>query len=51
MGVSDHTLGMTVPVVSVALRAAIIEKHVILDKALGGVDSAFSPDIQEFTDG
>jgi pseudaminic acid synthase len=48
VGLSDHTLGHTVPMVAAALGASIIEKHVILDKSLGGVDSAFSLDIKQF---
>ncbi|MDR1616912.1 MAG: pseudaminic acid synthase [Syntrophomonadaceae bacterium] len=48
VGLSDHTLGITVPVVSVALGAAVIEKHFILDKAIGGPDAEFSLDAAEF---
>lgn len=48
VGLSDHTLGITVPILSVALGARIIEKHLILDKAIGGPDSSFSLDPQEF---
>jgi len=48
VGLSDHTLGLTVPAASVVLGASIIEKHIILDKKLGGVDSSFSLDAQEF---
>ena len=47
-GLSDHTLGISVPVTSVALGAKIIEKHFILDKELGGPDAAFSIDKNEF---
>lgn len=47
-GLSDHTLGITVPVTSVALGAKVIEKHFILDKNIGGPDAAFSLDMAEF---
>ncbi|WP_096203117.1 pseudaminic acid synthase [Bacillus sp. FJAT-45350] len=47
-GLSDHTLGVTVPVVSVALGAKVIEKHFILDKSIGGPDASFSLDKEEF---
>lgn len=49
-GLSDHTLGTTVPVVATALGATVIEKHFILDKSIGGPDAAFSLDEQEFTE-
>lgn len=48
VGLSDHTLGVTVPIVSVALGARVIEKHFILDKSIGGPDASFSLDKQEF---
>jgi len=48
-GLSDHTLGSTVPIVATTLGAKIIEKHFILDKSIGGPDASFSMDEQEFT--
>ncbi len=48
VGFSDHTLGTTAPVAAVALGAKVIEKHFILDKALGGPDAEFSLDREEF---
>lgn len=42
VGISDHSLGITAAIVAVTLGAAIVEKHVTLSRANGGVDSHFS---------
>ncbi|NQX82846.1 MAG: pseudaminic acid synthase [Flavobacteriaceae bacterium] len=49
VGLSDHTMGSLVPIVSVAMGATVIEKHFILDKKIGGPDASFSMDEKEFT--
>ncbi len=41
-GLSDHTLDNTTAVTSIALGAAIIEKHFTLDRSGGGPDDSFS---------
>lgn len=48
-GLSDHTIGASVPIVATVLGAKIIEKHFILDRSIGGPDASFSMNENEFT--
>ena len=49
-GLSDHTMGATVPIVATVFGAKIIEKHFILDRSIGGPDASFSMNESEFTE-
>lgn len=49
VGVSDHTEGSVVPMTAVTLGAEVVEKHFIIDRSIGGPDSAFSMDEKEFS--
>jgi len=48
VGLSDHTLGISVPVAAVALWACIVEKHLTLSRSRPGPDPAFSLEPGEF---
>lgn len=49
-GLSDHTMGAVAPLVATVMGAKIIEKHFILDRAIGGPDASFSMNENEFTE-
>lgn len=49
VGYSDHTMGLSAPLGAVALGAAIVERHLTLDRNDGGLDSSFSTSADEFT--
>ena len=48
VGLSDHTMGIAIPVAAITLGARIIEKHLTLSRAEKGPDSEFSLEPQEF---
>lgn len=48
VGISDHTLSVSVPCAATALGAKIVEKHIILDKNMRVPDAGFSLEPQEF---
>lgn len=48
VGLSDHTMGADVAIAAVALGATMVEKHFIMDRAIGGPDAAFSMEREEF---
>lgn len=48
VGLSDHTLGTSVPVAAIALGACLVEKHFTLSRGFAGPDNAFSLEPAEF---
>lgn len=50
VGLSDHTTGNIAACTAVALGAKVIEKHFIIDRSIGGPDSAFSMTKDEFAE-
>lgn len=48
VGLSDHSMGSTVPIGAAALGIKMVEKHLTLKRADGGVDSGFSMEPNEF---
>ena len=48
VGLSDHTMGIAVPVAAVALGACMVEKHFTLSRSIPSPDSAFSLEPHEF---
>lgn len=50
VGVSDHSMTNTIPITAAALGATVVEKHLILKRSMGGADSGFSMEPQEFAE-
>jgi pseudaminic acid synthase len=48
VGLSDHTIGNLLPILSISLGATVIEKHFKLNDNVGGADASFSVNEQDF---
>lgn len=48
IGLSDHSMSIVPPICAVAMGARVIEKHFTIDRSLGGEDSGFSLNKEEF---
>jgi N-acetylneuraminate synthase len=48
IGISDHTLGIAVPIAAMVLGACIVEKHFTLSRSVSSPDSTFSFEPHEF---
>jgi N,N'-diacetyllegionaminate synthase len=46
-GLSDHTMGIAIPIAAAALGAAFIEKHITLDRGMEGPDHSFATEPNE----
>jgi pseudaminic acid synthase len=48
VGLSDHTMGNLLPILSIAMGATVIEKHFKLNDDVGGADASFSINESDF---